>query len=264
MDLCLRNRGGQRRSRWKLLLAASIATVLVLSLGMGLIWFVARTTYTRTVKGRVVDHAGVPISGVTVSHFWNVSNGRMKAFEKATTDSYGTFEASIPFYGKPAALFAIDSQRNQGAIAVITSDNVGSGLTMKLSDLSMVRGQFTCEELGHLPLWTNAYVYVLPEKVRIARCDSEAAQFAFKLPSGQYRLYAYGTDVQNVYREISLTDEEADHDLGTLDMEATIIARHYGKKPPAWRITEASGLNPNTTLSDFQGKWVLLEFWDYG
>ena len=52
-------------------------------------------------------------------------------------------------------------------------------------------------------------------------------------------------------------------DLGTTDLKPTIIAQHYGKAPPAWHVTDARGVDPEATLADFKGKWVLLEFWGF-
>jgi hypothetical protein len=37
----------------------------------------------------------------------------------------------------------------------------------------------------------------------------------------------------------------------------------YGKEPPAWNVTGARGVGKDVKLSDFKGKWVLLEFWGY-
>ena len=54
-----------------------------------------------------------------------------------------------------------------------------------------------------------------------------------------------------------------DVDLKTLEVPATIIARHVGKAPPPWHVTDARGVNKEVQLADFKGKWVLLEFWGY-
>lgn len=52
-------------------------------------------------------------------------------------------------------------------------------------------------------------------------------------------------------------------DLGAIAFQPTIVARHYGKEPPAWNVTAARGLDKTVKLEGFRGKWVLLEFWGY-
>jgi AhpC/TSA family len=40
--------------------------------------------------------------------------------------------------------------------------------------------------------------------------------------------------------------------------------KHDGQQPPRWRINHARGVSEDAQLSDFKGKWVLLEFWGFG
>lgn len=37
--------------------------------------------------------------------------------------------------------------------------------------------------------------------------------------------------------------------------------KHYGEPPPKWHITDARGVKKDVRISDFRGKWVLLDFW---
>ena len=52
-------------------------------------------------------------------------------------------------------------------------------------------------------------------------------------------------------------------DLGEITATATVIARHIGKKPPELTVTEARGIGKDVKLSDFKGRWLLIEFWGY-
>lgn len=52
-------------------------------------------------------------------------------------------------------------------------------------------------------------------------------------------------------------------DLGTIDLRATEIAKHVGKAPPAWNVTDARGVAKSVQLSDYKGKWVIVELWAY-
>jgi hypothetical protein len=56
---------------------------------------------------------------------------------------------------------------------------------------------------------------------------------------------------------------EAETDLGFVDLKLTPLGRHQGKEPPAWNVTAARGLDPAVKLSDFKGRWLLIEFWGY-
>lgn len=82
------------------------------------------------------------------------------------------------------------------------------------------------------------------------------------LPPGTYQLWAYGTDVDNLRKEIVVKAGMPELDL-TLDLPATIIARHKGKAPPAWHVTDARGVKKDVKLTDFKGKWILMEFWGF-
>lgn len=52
-------------------------------------------------------------------------------------------------------------------------------------------------------------------------------------------------------------------DLGVIELPLTIIARNAGKQAMPWHLTDARGLSKEANLSDFRGKWVLLEFWGH-
>jgi len=41
------------------------------------------------------------------------------------------------------------------------------------------------------------------------------------------------------------------------------LAKLYGKEPPPLKITDARGVDKNVKLSDYKGKWVVLEFWGF-
>ena len=41
------------------------------------------------------------------------------------------------------------------------------------------------------------------------------------------------------------------------------IAKMYGKKPPELTVTDARGLNKDVRISQFAGRWLLIEFWGF-
>jgi thiol-disulfide isomerase/thioredoxin len=115
---------------------------------------------------------------------------------------------------------------------------------------------------------------------RLAGCSSNDAKVLVSLPPGRYRIDAYNgsVDARLSGREVTLTAATREVDLGTIFLppsRSVIVQRKeskakgtfgdftklYGKKPPAWHVSAARGVSKDVKLSDFQGKWVVLEFW---
>ena len=82
-----------------------------------------------------------------------------------------------------------------------------------------------------------------------------------RLPPGDYSFYMYGADVNSVTVDRFIEGDEGEIDLGTIDLEATAIAKLYGKSCPELKISDARGVKPDFKLADLRGKYVLIEFW---
>jgi hypothetical protein len=228
---------------------------------VGLLPMAARAQEEVKVTGRVVDAAGKPVAGVGVAPFWSFEKEKRTPFRGATTNDEGRFTVALTFYGRGEALFTLDKDRKTGGLIIVEPKEAAKPLEIKLAPLVHLHGKFASKELNQPLKWTN--VYIMSGQARFAMCSSEEAFFSFLLPPGTYKLWAYGTDIQDLKQDITLKAEERDVDLKTIDMPATIIARHKGKAPPAWHVTDARGVEKDVKLSDFKGKWVLLEFWGY-
>jgi len=213
------------------------------------------------ITGRVVDAAGKPVVGAEVGDSWSADNGKMEPYKGATTSAEGRFTLTLQFWGRSQALLALDRDRKQGGLIVVDEKSTKKPIEIKLVPLVHVHGQFFCKELNKRPTWTN--VYMMSGQARFLGCISRDAFFSFYLPPGAYKFRGYGTDIQNVTKDLTLKAQEPDLDLKTIDVPATIIARHVGKAPPAWHVTDARGVKKDVKLSAFRGKWVLLEFWGY-
>src|SRR5437870_3538447 len=77
---------------------------------------------------------------------------------------------------------------------------------------------------------------------RCLECGSRAAMFSFLLPVGKYKFYAYGADVKTIQQDLTVPADKTELDLQTLDVPATVIAKHKGKTPPAWHVSDARGV----------------------
>ncbi len=217
------------------------------------------------VTGRVVDKAGKAVSGAEVAEFWTRNDqGEMQALPSAKTDGDGRFKLECDLDSRDQPLFAIDSTRKLGGIAVAKAGAFDKPLLIEVSPLVAVKGRFTCTESGRPPEWTNASMSLMPASLRVASNKSNQADFALKLPAGRYELQGYGsfTDYQGVWKEFTL-EVGKDLDLGALDLKLTPIGRHYGKELPPWHVTAARGLKQDIKLADLRGKWVVIEFWGF-
>lgn len=213
------------------------------------------------VTGQVVDAAGKPVAGIDVSAWWYIDNGKMNSHKGATTNEEGRFTRTEAFYGRSLGLLALDKKRKAGGLLILDEKAAAKPVEIKLGPLVHVHGKFFCKELNKRPTWTM--VYMMSGSARFLGCSSDEASFSFYLPPGTYKFWGYGTDIQNLKKDITLSADKRDFDMGTLEVPATIIARHKGKAPPAWRVTDARGIKKEVQLADFKGKWVLLEFWGY-
>ncbi len=224
--------------------------------------FALQAQEQQKITGKVLDAEGKPVVGAEVATFWVADSGKMQPLNGVQTDKEGKFTLADPSFGFAQALLALDKDRKTGGLVVLEPKADAKEVEIKLGPLVKLHGDFFSKELNKKPAFTNVMIWTGPN-VRVAQCSSQKAEFAFLLPPGTYKFTGYGSDVQNVNKELTLSADTPDLDLKRLDMEATIIARHVGKAPPAWKVTDARGAKPDVKLSDYKGKWVLIEFWGF-
>jgi hypothetical protein len=233
----------------------------------GVLWFIfsagAEAQEPVNVRGKVVDGAGKPVAGAAVATFWIADTPPMQPYEATTSDAKGEFALKVNLYGRAQALLAMDKEHKTGGLAVVEPKSADKPAEIKLGPLVHVHGKFYCKELGKRPSWTNVYMMDLATSARIIQCASKDAKFSFHLPPGKYQFWGYGSDINNYRKKLTLAVERTDVDLGMIDVPATAVAKHIGKVPPSWTVTDARGAKKNVRLEDYKGKWVFLEFWGY-
>jgi hypothetical protein len=215
------------------------------------------------VHGQILDGAGKPVAGAQVASFWMAETPPMRPYEPAVSDAKGEFTLKVNLYGRAQAVLAMDKELKTGGLAVVEPKSANAPAKIKLGPLVHVHGSFYCKELGKRPSWTNVYMMELGSKARIIQCSSKEASFSFHLPAGKYQFWGYGTDINNYRKELTLAVEKPDVDLGMIEVAATAVAKHIGKAPPSWTVTDARGAKKDVRLEDYKGKWVFLEFWGY-
>ena len=216
------------------------------------------------VKGRVVDEEGMAVAGAEVATFWGADDNRpMFAYQGLRTDADGQFVLDVEFYGRNQVVMAVKGEH--GGLAVVGRGTAGKPVVIKTGPRVEVTGHFTCTEQGSAPGWTNVYLVVKPGDVRFAQCASKESKFRLKVPPGSYGFWGYGdsTDYTSDRRDIALKAGTPAVDLGPIDLKLKPLAKLYGKEPPPLKVTHARGVDKNIKLSDYKGKWVVLEFWGF-
>ena len=211
----------------------------------------------------------------------------------ATTAEDGSFVTTL--HGRAHAVMAMDAGRKRGGIVRVAEGKEEAPVAITLGPLVRVRGKFASKAGEKAPVWTNVYV-LLPadatrpiDSLRVAHCASFDARFELWLPPGKYVLdaYAESNSVNEIDlrvepdREIVVSVDSPEHDVGVLELQSTASERQkrvielktagkwgdytkeYGKSPPPWNVVDARGVKKDVRLSDFRGKWVLIDFWGF-
>lgn len=214
------------------------------------------------VKGKVTDAAGKPVAGAEVASFWMADDNAMKAYQGASTDSQGLFSIKLSHYGRPVAVLALDQERKTGGLFTVDPKAGAKEVSLKLAPTVRVQGNFFCKELNFKPTWTNVYMMTMGGE-RFLQCSSKQAAFSFPIPPGDYKFWGYGTDIENLKRDLKTPADKPTLDLGTLDVPGTPIAKHKGKAPPKWHVTDSRGVKKEASIDDYKGKWVLVDFFTH-
>lgn len=262
----------------------------------------------RRVHGRVLDEAGRPVPGASVSGTWGANGldwervvavretepeklwreeGKMEPWgeNRTVTDADGRF--SIPAPDRKNALLVYDRERRHGALLVFDPAHLETAIEARLQPLVRVLGTARLAGEGRPLEWSCVYLKTpYDEKApllfrRMAICGSFRNRFEFTVPPGTYEISASSSDPRAVTvedRTVTVTREQKQTDLGALVLRPFVgiqeridrakargtwgnYQENFGKRPPAWHLTDAQGVAKDARLSDFQGRWVVLYFW---
>lgn len=214
--------------------------------------------------------------------FW-ANEGVMAVHRDSTTDRDGRFsiEMSTRFY----TLMAMDADRKRGGTTHVSPNQ--ADVEIHLQPLIRVTGSFEGPEPGHRPEFSFMEAMVpedetLPLGISyLAGCGSEHGTFALSLPPGHYVLLTRDDGPHDpLEMEVTLTADKPEVALGVLHLPPKThfninekikssqasgamgdYTKHYGETLPNWHIVDARGISKDAQLSDFKGKWVLIDFW---
>lgn len=220
--------------------------------------------------------------------------GQMEPRNGAATQADGSF--SLKLLNRTYAVMAMDSARQLGGVAIIPKDEHKPEVEIRLAPLVRVHGKFEGPRPETQPDWTHVYVRLHEDPTRplddfdIAHCGSFERRFEVWLPPGKYQLYAYGQtaaangiDLAVVPNpEIVVSGESRALDVGTLRLrnappsqrEQRVarakaagsfvdLTKRFGERPPRWHVVDARGVKKSVQPADFQGKWLLVDFWGF-
>ncbi len=217
------------------------------------------------VKGQVVYADQRRAVGVEVVRFWHCEEaGWIEPTDPIKADDLGGFSLEVDLLGRDAVAMAMDAKREFGGFAIVRSRKPDLPLLIELLPLIEVRGRFTCSEAGKFTGRTSLSISLLPDDLWFVDCRSRGPEFTLKLPPGRYRFTGGGRpiDYLSVGQDVTLKPTE-NLDIGSLDQKLTLIARHYNRTCPAWNVTDSRGIGKDVQISDFKGKWVVIDFWGY-
>ena len=220
---------------------------------------------TYEVLFQVVDENGEPVEQAELSTRWIHNGEALKAvFEsKAITDAEGKATIELEDYGSEQVVLGFSDDKSLGGYVVVERQDEGKVKKIKFQKTMEVSGSFTCSETDSVPGWMNMIVSIEGVRGYFFERRTSDGEFRFQLPPGKFNLMMYGSDVQKTNKEIETSTKDSELQLGTIDLEATEMARLKGKPAPELDFVDSRGVDKDFQLSDLKGKWVLIEFWGY-
>jgi thiol-disulfide isomerase/thioredoxin len=220
----------------------------------------ARAAEEINLTGRVIDAAGKPVTGARVATMWTTAAERTIPYRGAITNVEGRFTISLTVRGHKIGLMARDKEDKTGGLVLLGEKPPDEPVEIKLVPLVSVKGRFFCKELKKCP---QASFSIFGGSTYIFRGGAPEGAFSFRLPPGAYRLWTSANGYQRIEKQFTLESSKPEVDFGVLDVPPSILTRHVGKAPPKWHVTDARGVKKTVQLSEYKGKWVLLDFWAY-
>ncbi|MBI2922503.1 MAG: hypothetical protein HYY18_15740 [Planctomycetes bacterium] len=230
---------------------------LFLRILAALLLFSAAAPADTTVTGKVVDADGNPVAGADVGTNWQFGEGA-KPYGGVKSAEDGTFSITQRHWTLDATVLAMDAERERGAFASVVQENWN--VTLKLQPLVTVTGRLDCNEPGVKPTGASLSWYAGERKVRMGNLYAPKSAWSLKLPPGAWRLYVFHVDLEPFTKDFVVKPGEQ-LDFGDIDIKPNLIATLAGKELPKWKVTDARGVEKTVQISDYKGKWVLVEFW---
>jgi hypothetical protein len=217
-------------------------------------------------EGVVLAPDGKPVANAEVGMGWwrmpeaGAAFGAMGLKQTWRADAEGRFSASERIARFPVAITAINREGTHAAMQVVSQADVAAPLRFELRPLLPVTFRLDLIDRPARAPEIRATVVKMPENVAVGDFVV-GADDTIGLLAGEYNLIFQGLRTETI--AYSATVGPGGVDMGALAVHSTGIEKAFGKAPPAWNVTEARGVKPDAKLSDFKGKYVLVEFWGF-
>lgn len=220
---------------------------------------------TFAVTVAVVDAQNKPVATAVASQFWMASDGIMQARPAHPTGADGKVKLVIDDWNERRPILIYSDDRKQGCLIGASAADAGRELRAELRPTTRISGTLNCSELGAPPAKWIGIVGSHDFRVGayFVQCQADKPAFELVLPPGRYQLTLDGVDTKRIPHELVVDGSQPELNLGVIDLPAGTLAKLRGKPAPPLTITELRGLKPGTTLADFKGKCVMLDFWGW-
>ncbi len=235
-------------------------------------------------RARVLDAdkqpAGkVPVALGTLGGIKSYSGalGRQQAgLEESRTDEKGYAALDATFLSQvqqtASLVYAVDASRKQAGISLLNLSDYVDANPLEAAPVIDVLLEPAVEVEIDVRAEAFKDLKVKPEEIQLAIMrDSLPLQYSgiakpgsFKLllPTGNYRVIAYGSGVtETAEAELTLDAETKKQQTLKLDLKPSRLAKLIGQPAPAFSSIKPSGESEPVRLEDLKGKVVVLDFW---
>jgi thiol-disulfide isomerase/thioredoxin len=221
-----------------------------------------------SVAVKVVDVAGKPVAATPVASAWVPKFPEVKLplipMEALYTGADGIATGTVD--GQyPIVLSAFDQDKHLGGFVTIYKDTTDPVIT--LAPMQAVKVEYSVKGLSG-PLKT-AFVQVqivVPDGKPNSRIAKDGYAFPLSaepiyLPPGSYRFWPGAENADGREEWFDVPSVAGVFSTPIFTLTATKVATLAGKAAPELTVVGAMNAAPKVKLSDYRGKWVLLDFW---
>ncbi len=221
-----------------------------------------------TATGQVLDAAGAPAPNIDVSVSWAVVDGassavKLKPVNGVKTDAQGKFAVELPPFEANWCVSAYDYDKGIGGLRVLPRGSK-EPLTIQMEKLVPVTLKSKMSSGQEAPKGLAAQIETRDD-------GGIVASFALKnlpgattllLPPGHYRVLPFTTSgrIKNNPLALSIAKGAARVELN-IPIEVIAVEKLSSKPAPEWSLAGAIGVKSTVKVSDFRGKWLLVDFW---